>query len=198
MMFQRIGKFVIVLSEDFVMFDKYFIKKVNQSFIFVEDYNMSLLENYNNHICNKMEYVTMDDINTLNFWAFSDIIVNFCKKYSYIVVAIIEKKDGFTYRYTCWNKKYYKDEMLDFNIIENVKDNEFIISLFIDIDAIEFLGNSVYKDAHVLSGIFIEKVNSNVVKLNRDVKFINLNSNYITKKMGYNVNELLFITSFKV
>lgn len=180
------------------MFDKYWIKKVNQSFVIVEDYNVSLLENYNNYVNTKLEYVTMNDFEDLKVLRFSDIISDFCKKCSFIVVSVIEKKNDIIYRYTCWKGKYYKDEIYNFNIIENFKNGEFIISLFIDVESIEFLGNSIYKEALVFSGIFIEKINNSINKIDEDIDFIKLNSNYITKKMGYNVNELLFMSSIRV
>lgn len=61
------------------MFDKYWIKKVNQSFVIVEDYNMSLLESYNNYVNTKLEYVTMNDFENLKDLRFSNIISDFCK-----------------------------------------------------------------------------------------------------------------------
>lgn len=180
------------------MFDKYWIKKVNQSFVIVEDYDVYLLENYNNYVNAKLEYVTMNDFEDLKVLRFSDIISDFCKNCSYIIVSVIEKKNDIVNRYTCWNGKYYKDEIYNFNIIENFKNGEFIISLFFDIESIEFLGNSVYKEALVFSGILIEKINNSINKINEDINFIKLNSNYITKKMGYNVNELLLMSSIRV
>lgn len=178
------------------MFNKYWIKKVNQSFVVVNSYDSEILENYNYYINSKLDYVSMQNINDLKNFKFLNDIIDFCNKYSYIVISIIENDNNVLNRYTCWNGKVDKSQINKSDFLENIESKGCIVSLFIDIDAVDFLGNSVYKYSHIISGILVEKIRNTLGK--SDIDFINLNSNYLTNRMGYNVNELLLICSFEV
>ncbi len=161
---------------------------INDSLSFSENSVATNLKNYSNEY-NKLFLDFDEEFYTLiqELLIFSDMNL------SMITSVIFFSKSQEQYL----NVSFWKGE-ISFETIEpqNVfQPDKFLVSTFYDIEVLKILDLNSYTDSFVKSGELFAKINN----LSSSANYVNIrNKNAFTRRMGYNINEVLHIVSFEI